>query len=86
VEIVNFVPPLWSSVPDVLTGVALKLPTHRLVRIDVGERLKKVWRPSPYCGGSYGRWRDRSMGSPWSHRAFCVVVVCCERTEEHYNH
>jgi hypothetical protein len=94
VEIVNFVPPLWSSVPHVLTGLALKLPTHRLVRIDVGERLKKVWRPSPYCGGSCGRWRDRSWGRHGRIVLFvlllCVVLLggintkfelteCCQR-------
>jgi hypothetical protein len=42
--------------------VALELSTHRLMHIDVGERLKKVRRSSPFCGGSYGRWRDRSGG------------------------
>jgi hypothetical protein len=69
-------------VPDVETGVGLELPTHRLMRKDVGKRMKKVWRPSPYCGGSYGRWRDHSGGLPWSHRAFCVLyfvfseVIC----------
>jgi hypothetical protein len=48
--------------PDEEMGVALELPTHSSVRINMRERLKKVWRPSPYCGGSYGRWRDRSRG------------------------
>jgi hypothetical protein len=47
---------------DVERRVALELPTHRLMHIDVGKRLKKVWRPSPYCGGSYGRWRNRPGG------------------------
>jgi hypothetical protein len=60
-------------VPDVETGVGLELPTHRLMRKDVGKRIKKVWRPSPYCGGSYGRWRDCSGGSPWS----LVLFVSC---------
>jgi hypothetical protein len=46
----EFVRPLWSSVPDVEMGVGLELPTHRLMHMDVGKGLKKVWRSSPSCG------------------------------------
>jgi hypothetical protein len=69
----EFLRPWWSSAPDVQTGVALELPTHSLVRINVGERLKKVWGPSPYCGGSYGRGRDRLGGR---HGRIVLFVIC----------
>jgi hypothetical protein len=67
----------WTMAADVERRVALKLPTHSLVCIDVGERLKKVWRPSPYCGGSYGRWRDRSGGRHGRIVQFVFVGVVC---------
>jgi hypothetical protein len=78
---------------DVERRVALELPTHRLMHIDVGERLKKVWRPSAYCGGSYGGWRDRSGGRHgrivhralvvgewwnWNACALCPVPYLCQ--------
>ena len=44
------------------TGVVLKLPTHRMVRWDVGKGIKKVSSQSPVGGRSYGRWRDRPEG------------------------
>jgi hypothetical protein len=60
--------------------VVLELPKHSLVQIDVGERLKKVWRPSPYCGGSYGQWRNRSRGRHGRIVLFVIVgVVECAR-------
>jgi hypothetical protein len=56
----------------VLKGVALKLPTHRLMREDVGKSVKKVWGRSVVCGMSYGLWRDR-----WEshHGRMCWLCV-----------
>ena len=68
----EFLRPWWSSAADVLTGVALKLPTHRLMRIDVGKRVKKVWGRSVVCGMSYRLWRDR-WGS--HHGRMCWLCV-----------
>ena len=60
-----------SSAADVQSGVALKLPTHRMVRRDVEKGIKKVWGWSPMCGGRYGWWRDRSVGR--HGRISCVL-------------
>jgi hypothetical protein len=63
----------WTMAADVERRVALKLLARRLVREDVGKRVKKVWRPSPICGQSYGRWCDWWRGVAMViYCAFCV--------------
>jgi hypothetical protein len=46
----------WTMAADIERRVALKMPTHRLMREGVEKRSKQVWRPSPICGRSYGWW------------------------------
>jgi hypothetical protein len=58
----KFVHPWCSLAVDLQSGVALKLPTHRMVRRDVEKGIKKVWGWSLMCGGRYVWWCDRSVG------------------------